>query len=107
MRREAKWSWGPRAVVRPRAHNRRSGGGAVGTGRGPAFLRLFLGEQLLDLAPLRLLGRLREQTAKAFEVLLADEPFHGRSPAPPNPRGFPARMRSGPAKSIRTNTYAG
>ena len=42
-------------------------------------LGLFLGKQLQDLPSLRLVGGLRQEAAVALEVLLVNEPFHGRA----------------------------
>ena len=55
----------------------RSGRLTAERGRVAQILRLFLGEQLADLRPLRFVGRLGEEATEAFEVLLVDEGIQG------------------------------
>src|SRR5215471_14489041 len=49
-------------------------------------LGLFLGQELDELPALGLVGWLGEQAAKSLEVLLVNEPVHGRAPHRSPPR---------------------
>lgn len=49
-------------------------------------LGLFLGQELDELPALGLVGWMGEQAAKSLEVLLVDEPVHGRAPHRSPPR---------------------